>query len=232
MIDYDLIAAHPKIFVGCGDVTALLLAIHQRTRLVTFHGPNLATLKSTETAKTLQRALTSKEPIGKILSPFRGHNSQSSAPKGAEDWGVDESVVTFRGGQATGKLIGGSIAAIIGLFGTPFHPDPQDALLFLEETDQRFSQFDRDLTTLRLAQYSTAVNAVVIGECAGAGLKDSINSLSLEEIFAEQLAHVPAPASYGLPIGQGKVQHTLPIGVPARMDADAGTLEILESATL
>jgi muramoyltetrapeptide carboxypeptidase len=236
MIDYGLVASHPKIFVGCGDVTALLLAIHQRTGLVTFHGPNLATMKSAETAQALGQALTRNAPIGKIpreRPQFQSPNEgDTNLDFGIWDLGFELPHVIFRGGTATGKLIGGSIAALIGLFGAPFHPNPDGALLFLEETDQRFSQFDRDLTTLRLAQFSTAVNGLVIGECAGANLKDNINSLSLEEIFAEQLAHISAPACYGLPIGQGKVQHTLPIGVQARMDADAGTLEILETATI
>lgn len=225
LIDYELIKLHPKIFVGCGDVTALLLAIYQRTRLVTFHGPNLATMKSAETAQALGHALTTKGTIGLIDGRRETENAYTAV------FGHPSSI-TFRSGVATGKLIGGSIAALIGLLGTPLHPDPQHSLLFLEETDQRFSQFDRDLTTLRLAQFSTAVNGLIIGECAGAAVKDSPNSLSLEEIFAEQTERLTMPVCYGLPIGQGKVQHTLPIGIQARMDADAGTLEFLESATI
>lgn len=227
MIDYDLIASHPKIFIGCGDVTALLVAIQQRTGLVTFHGPNLSQLHSSaETRQRLWRALTTSEPIGKI--------SITNAQLAHEALDVGDlevaSSVTFRSGTALGALMGGSLRALVGLLGTPYQFDPRGAIVFLEETNQRFSQFDRDLTTLRLAQVTTQVSGLVIGECAGASPKDSPNSLSLEEIFAEQIERLSAPAFYGLPIGQGRVQFTLPIGVQARMDADAGVLEILESA--
>ncbi|MEP7200541.1 MAG: LD-carboxypeptidase [Chloroflexota bacterium] len=229
MIDFDLIAAHPKIFVGCGDITSLLVAIQQRTGLVTFHGPTAARLGSSdETRASLVRAITTSEPVV-VPSP----KSQVPGQKADAAHGTwDNSTVTFRSGQTTGQLLGGSLSALISLLGTPFAFEPRGALLFLEEADQRFSQFDRDLTTLRLADITPTIVGLVIGECVGAAAKDTPQTLSLEEIFAEQIERISAPACYGLPIGQGRVQHTLPIGVMARMDADAGTLELLESATV
>jgi len=210
-VNFDLIAAHPKIIVGCGDVSGLLVAIHQAAGLVTFHGPSLVNLRSPETRESLRRALMTTEPAGAI------RRLDDPAP-----------TATFRGGTATGKLIGGSMAAIVGLNGTPHALRPQNTLLFLDESEQRFSQFDRDLTTLRLSGITTAANGIAIGECAGA-FNSSPTFQSLEEIFAEQLERVRAPSFYGLPIGQGRVQHTLPIGVHAALDADAGLLEIAES---
>ncbi|MBI5876134.1 MAG: LD-carboxypeptidase [Chloroflexi bacterium] len=210
-LDFDLIAANPKIIVGCGDVTALLVAIHLSTGLVTFHGPNLVNLRSPETRESLRRALMTTEPAGAI------RRLDDPAP-----------TATLRGGTTTGKLIGGSLAALVGLNGTPHALRPQNTLLFLEESEQRFSQFDRDLTTLRLSGITTATNGIAIGECVGA-FNSSPTFLSLEEIFAEQVAPLSAPAFYGLPIGQGLVQQTLPIGVHAALDADAGVLEIAES---
>ncbi len=210
-VDFDLIAAHPKVFVGCGDVTALLIAIHQATGLVTFHGSNLVNLRGSETREAMRRALMTAEPAGIIA------RLADPSP-----------TATLRAGQATGKLIGGSMAAIVGLNGTPHALKPQHTLLFLEETDQRFSQFDRDLTTLRLSGITTATNGIAIGECVGA-FNSSPTFLSLEEVFEEQMAPLAAPAFYGLPIGQGRVQYTLPIGVHAALDAGTGTLEIAES---
>lgn len=213
-IDFDLIAAHPKIIVGCGDVTALLIAIHQAAGLVTFHGPNLVSLRAPESRELLRRAVMSAEPPGAI------RRLDDPSP-----------TATLRPGRATGKLIGGSMAAIVGLNGTPHALKPEDTLLFLEETDQRFSQFDRDLTTLRLSGITTATDGIAIGECAGA-FNSSPTFLSLEEIFAEQMAPLTAPAFYGLPIGQGRVQYTLPIGVHAALDAGTGTLEVAESGVV
>jgi len=210
-IDYGLIRAHPKVFVGYSDITSLHLAFFKRAGLVTFHGPSLVNLRSPETRESLRRALMTTEPAGAI------RRLDDPAP-----------TATFRGGTATGKLIGGSMAAIVGLNGTPHALRPQNTLLFLDESEQRFSQFDRDLTTLRLSGITTAANGIAIGECAGA-FNSSPTFQSLEEIFAEQLERVRAPSFYGLPIGQGRVQHTLPIGVHAALDADAGLLEIAES---
>jgi muramoyltetrapeptide carboxypeptidase len=223
LLDFDMIAAHPKIFVGCGDISALLVALHARTGLVTFHGPNLDRLSSSQETRThLLRALTSVEAIGQV--PVAGNGATA-----ADAWPAP--TLTLRGGSAQGRLIGGSLRALVGLQGTPYRFEPRGKLLFLEERDQRFSQFDRDLTTLRLSGITDQVNGLLIGECPGASPRDAGNSLSLEEIFAEQVQRLSAPALYGLPIGQGRVQYTLPIGVEARLDADARSLEVLEGAT-
>lgn len=39
LIDYQAIKENSKVIMGYSDVTALLNAIHQKTKLVTFHGP-------------------------------------------------------------------------------------------------------------------------------------------------------------------------------------------------
>ncbi|MGH9552218.1 MAG: S66 peptidase family protein, partial [Terriglobales bacterium] len=38
MLDFELIKKHPKVFIGFSDITGLLIPIHQRTGLITFHG--------------------------------------------------------------------------------------------------------------------------------------------------------------------------------------------------
>ena len=43
LLDFDLIAAHPKIFMGYSDITVLNVAIYGQTGLVTFNGPALMT---------------------------------------------------------------------------------------------------------------------------------------------------------------------------------------------
>jgi muramoyltetrapeptide carboxypeptidase len=232
MLDYDLIAAHPKIFAGCGDITALLVAIQQRTGLVTFHGPTAARFgTSAETRASLLRALRGAEPPEKISSAPAGSAGDERKPSDDAAWDANGSTVSLRSGCATGTLLGGSLSALIGLLGTPYAFEPRGALLFVEESQQRFSQFDRDLTTLRLANATTSVAGLIIGECAGAAQRDSPQTLSLEEIFSEQVERLSCPVLFGLPIGQGTVQHTIPIGVPARMDTDAGLLEMLEGGT-
>ncbi|MCA1554980.1 MAG: hypothetical protein LC737_11450 [Chloroflexi bacterium] len=148
------------------------VAIQQRTGLVTFHGPNLHQLgSSAETRERLIRALTSAEPIRvqRLTSNVRSAQSQDATPdieRGT--WDVGQPILTFHGGSATGTLIGGSLRALVGLLGTRFAFEPRGTLLFLEEAQQRFSRFDRDLTTLRLADVTTRVNGIVVGECAGA----------------------------------------------------------------
>ena len=68
-IDYDLIRAHPKIFIGYSDITAMHLAIHQRTGLVTFHGPVVLSRFTPYTQQHFRQALFSTEPVGALGNP-------------------------------------------------------------------------------------------------------------------------------------------------------------------
>ncbi|MBF0303543.1 MAG: LD-carboxypeptidase, partial [Desulfamplus sp.] len=60
-IDYDLITANPKLFVGFSDVTALLMAISERSRIQVVHGPVVTSLADANeaTVKSLYQQLTS-----------------------------------------------------------------------------------------------------------------------------------------------------------------------------
>jgi muramoyltetrapeptide carboxypeptidase len=68
-IDYDLIRRNPKIFVGYSDITALHLAIHLRTGLVTFHGPVALSRFNDYTLRHFQQALFSTRALGELKNP-------------------------------------------------------------------------------------------------------------------------------------------------------------------
>src|SRR3977135_567680 len=68
-IDYELIRRNPKIFLGYSDITAMHLAIHQKTGLVTFHGPVTLSKFTGYTQEHFRRALFDAKPIGTVTNP-------------------------------------------------------------------------------------------------------------------------------------------------------------------
>jgi muramoyltetrapeptide carboxypeptidase len=216
-IDYGLIQRNPKIFVGYSDITAMHLAIHRKTGLITFHGPTALSSFSDYTVDHFRKALFQTEPLGKLMNPDEGG---AIRPK---HW-----IRTIRPGQAAGPLVGGNLTLISTLMGTPYEIDTAGRILFLEDVGEEPYRIDRMLTQLRLAGKLQAAAGIVIGECRGcepSEFQPSFTStFTLGEIVDEFFGKLNVPVLSGLTIGHTADQLTLPVGATATLDADEGSL--------
>ena len=208
LLDYDEIAAHPKPIVGYSDVTSLLLAIYARTGLVTFHGPVGVSTWEGLTAESFVRTLVDGAPLA--IAPETRRNRDRTE--------------TVRGGVAEGPVLGGNLTVIAGLAGSDYLPDTTDHLLFFEEVREDAYRLDRMLVQLELAGFFRDVAGVAFGQCSSCSSSDGT---SAEDVIRRHLRRVNAPSVFGAPIGHVSPVYTLPVGLPARLDADAGTLEYL-----
>lgn len=222
-LDYKLIARNPKIFAGFSDITALHLAIHKMTGLVTLHGPVLLSHFTPYTMECFKRALFNTAPLGQLTNP----NDTDSRK-------FNHSSQTIASGKARGRLIGGNLTLISTTMGTPFEIETKDRIFFTEDVEEEPYRIDRMLTQLRLAGKLTQSAGIVFGECKGCRLKEKDPaswSVPLENVLNLELGNLKIPAFSGLTIGHTDNQLTLPIGVMATLDADRRELVIEESAT-
>lgn len=224
-IDYGLIGKNPKIFLGYSDITAMHLAIHKRTGLVTFHGPVALSRFTPYTQELFKKAMFEAAPIGRVGNP-------------PDDSALRPSHMTraIRGGRARGRLIGGNLSLISATMGTPFEIDTRGAIFFIEDVGEQPYSMDRMLTQLRLAGKFDDCAGVIFGECAGCRPREFQPSFestfSLGEVADQILGGLKVPVLSGLTIGHTADQATLPMGVAASMDADKGELVIEEAATV
>ncbi|NOT62400.1 MAG: LD-carboxypeptidase [Acidobacteria bacterium] len=221
-IDYDLIARNPKIFAGYSDITALHLAIHKNTGLVTFHSPVPVSAFTDYTQKHFVPALTETKPLGVLTNPPESNKLRP-----------EHTLRAVRPGKATGRLIGGNLTLISTLMGTPYEPDTRGAIFFIEDVGEAPYRIDRMLTQLRLAGKLQQAAGIVFGECADCGAGDYkpfvAAGFSLGETVDAILGELKIPVLAGLTIGHTDDQLTMPLGVMATLDAEAGTLELKES---
>lgn len=224
-IDYGLLRSHPKVFLGFSDITALHLAIHRRTGLVTFHGPVVVSRFSDYTQRHFRQALFDNKPLGKLTNP---PDSDPLRPA--------HTLRTVVPGTARGRLVGGNLSLIASLMGTPYEIDTEGAILFLEDVGEEPYRIDGMLTQLRLAGKLAAAAGVIWGECASCRPRTfdpSFDStFSVGEVVDEILGKLKVPVLAGLTIGHTDDQLTLPLGVAAVLDATAGTLTVEEAATV
>ncbi|MGA7719532.1 MAG: LD-carboxypeptidase [Ignavibacteriaceae bacterium] len=216
-IDYKLIKDNPKIFIGHSDITALQLAILNKTGLITFAGPMLAVdfvdEVSSFTEEIFWALLTSSKKIGKIKQPD------------------DEKMFTLVKGACKGRIAGGNLSLFASLIGTNYLPELRDKILLLEEVNEMPYRIDRMLNQLRLAKVFNQVKGVILGAFINCNETDPTKkTLTLGEVIADYFEHLKIPVVYDVKHGHIKDNITFPIGIPVKLNASRGYIEIDEGA--
>jgi muramoyltetrapeptide carboxypeptidase len=222
LLDYQMIRANPKIFVGYSDITSLHCAFLKKANLVTFHGPMLHSdfCKKDMPDFTLQSfliTLTRPYAAGSICNNYRG-----------------KTISVLRRGKASGRLLGGNISLLCTTLGTPYQPSFKEKILFLEDLDEVPYRFDRMLTHLLNAGALQQVAGVAVGinrNCTDPKAKKTKEyRQTVTDVLTERLAVLKVPIVTGLPFGHVPLNATLPVGVGAELDGTNGDLTILEAA--
>jgi len=222
LLDYRSIKAHPKIFIGYSDITALHCALLARSNLISFHGPML-------TSDFLRKDF----PQFSLHSLLRALMEPTAA--GPVSVGCREQPVTIlRPGKASGRLLGGNLTILCATLATPFQPSFRNAILFFEEVDEAPYRLDRMLTQLLNAGLLQQVSGIAVGRmsnCREPGAKNrSQFRQTAVDVLRERLLPLRVPIVSGIPFGHAGCNATLPVGARATLNADDGDLWITESA--
>ena len=220
-LDWEMIRANPKLLTGFSDITALHMAIAAKAGFTTLHGPNAGSAWG-------KSSLDSFRAIA-----FDGATPLFTNPEGGEDRLVQRRwrtrVLGEGNGKAQGRLLGGNLTVLTALVGTPYLPSFDGAILFLEDVDEAEYRIDRMLTQLGQAGVLKNLKGVVFGQCTDCVNKGtSYGGFTLNDVLTQHLGSLGIPAYQGAWFGHITDQFTLPVGGLAEIDADAGTLRLLE----
>ncbi|MFT7075132.1 MAG: muramoyltetrapeptide carboxypeptidase [Planctomycetota bacterium] len=217
-LDYDAIAQNPKVIVGYSDSTALLSGIHKRTGLVVFHGPFPRTTFTAEHQSSL--LMDGKAPLLHNPTDIGSDNTVQT----------EDRTRTLHPGVARGRLLGGNLTVLTSIVGTPYLPDFEDAILFVEDVDEAVYRIDRMMTQLALSGVLGKLRGFIFGRCTDCPPGRGHGSLTLEEVLLDHIKPLGIPAFRGSMIGHIDKQFTLPIGAEVEINADAATIQILQPA--
>lgn len=216
-LDYDSIRRHPKAVIGFSDSTGLQLALYARTGLVTFTG----CLADTDLGRTTVDPL-----VGSSLL----HLLQDRQPLGLLPAAAG-ALTCVRQGSASGPLVAANLALLCSLLGTVYAPRLDGAVLLLEDVSEAPYRLDRMLTQLRLAGIFERISALVLGAFHDCFVPtDMAASPTLQEMVLDAVGSRSMPIVAGVAYGHMVRRTVLPMGILTDVNAEAGTVEVTESA--
>ena len=215
-IDYRIMAANPKLFLGYSDIAALHLAFRQMAGLVSFHGPmpssDMVPEFNAESKASLEGMLFGRVGLpGKIANPR------------------ERPFETLAEGICEGELVGGNLSLLAATMGTPWEIDTEGKIVLIEDIDEAPYRIDRMLNQLRLAGKFEACAGILIGSWTRCVAPEGKGSLTIGEILRDLILPSGKPVLGGLEAGHCVPALTLPLGIRYRMNASAGLVEMLES---
>ena len=203
-IDVGLLRAHPKLLIGYSDITALHLLLN---------GLGIPSLQAPMPASDLLHDAAGPDAVA-LFACLR---------QGIETGLRLEPMLTpglRQGGCVVGELVGGNLAVLTSLLGTPFAPSLLGKILFLEDVGEAPYRVDRMLAQLRLSGQLDAAAGFVLGGFTEAD--------SAQAVLADYLLALGKPVLGGWPSGHCRPHQVLPFGVRVELDVDKGRLTLLQ----
>jgi len=201
-IDYEIIRNNPKIFVGYSDITSLHVNFNQKCDLVTFHGPMVKsnmlndydnfTKNSFEKALNMENELVLENPSGEDLKVM-----------------VE--------GYTEGIIVGGNLALLTSMIGTPYEVDTKGKILFIEEVDEAVRRLDRMIYQLKYSGKLDDAAGIIFGDFTDC-TNEADNKYTVVEMLKDVLADYKKPVMYNIKSGHCYPTATIPFGTICVMD--------------
>ncbi len=214
LLDYDMIAKNPKIIGGYSDITALIMAIWKKTKLVTFHSSMLVPEDTDYTRTSMWNIFGNGKKGTKI----------SCEPNSGDG-------VVMRAGHARGTLIGGNLTLLEQLIGTDYDYSLNNKILFVEEINEPPYKIDRMLTHIRNSKNIKGLKGIIFGKMQGCEAQGE-NSLSLDQVLNDFISGLDIPVVKDFSFGHVKSRCTLPVGAKVSLRTDKMEIRLLEDVVM
>ena len=192
----------PIVLVGHSDFTAIQLALYAKARVKTFGGPMLSADFGAQT------------PSEFTMDHFWRTVTQPSTTIVAD-------VPQVQNVEVSGTLWGGNLAILASLVGTPYMPDIEGGILFIEDVNEQPFRIERMIYQLHLSGLLARQQALVLGQFTGVRPFEYDNGYDMQAMIEQVRAVVSIPVVTGLQFGHVPDMVTLPVGAHAQLVANA-----------
>ena len=211
-LDYELIKANPKILCGYSDITVLLNAVYAKTGIVTYHAPHFAALgflnEREYTQKYFSECMMCEKPV--VVKPSE----------------TARNYTVIQEGECEGEIIGGNLCTLNLLQGTPYMPDINNKILFLEDDnimgDYFVCEFDRNLQSLLQVGGAESIKGIVFGRFDESC---KMTKYIIKEIIKDKVSP-DIPIIFGVDFGHIFPMFSFPIGGKVNLSANGNIIDI------
>lgn len=210
-IDYNAARANPKLLVGYSDITALHLALYERSGWYGLQGPMVA-VEWPDIEASIEQMFWDLAT--------GGWSGRLAGPHG-------ERLTGIRSGTVDGTLLGGNLSVITAMVGTPYLPSLDRAILFVEDVDEAPYRIDGYLAQLQLSGILGRLGGLIFGTFSGWEPKDDKPTLSYEDVIAHYAKFVHGPVAGNLQFGHMPAKNTMPVGIQASLDVIDDQVELV-----
>ncbi len=215
-LDFATIRKNPKIIIGFSDVTALITPIFEHTGLVTFHGPVAVSSFNSFTQNHFKKVLFSTDKFEPIVS-------------------IEPNAIIINEGKARGVLKGGNLRMIVSTLGTPYEPNFDNSILFLEDVSEPAYKVDRMLSQLLISGKLKNCKGIIFGQFDNLNSRQAFHpgySYTIKEVIEQLYSKLNIPIMVGMPFGHVKDKLTLPLGILTEINTNNRSLTILERSVI
>ncbi|MDO4697634.1 MAG: LD-carboxypeptidase [Pasteurellaceae bacterium] len=233
-IDYAFFKQHPKIIIGYSDVTALLLAIYAKTGITTYYGPAMVASFGEfppfveQTFAYFELALMQRFSASSILPTPESWTEEFIAweEQQRSKIGKKNQLVTVNQGKVTGRLIGGNLNTMQGIWGTEYMPEiRQGDILFIEDSLKDAATVERSFALLKCSGVFDRIGGLILGK------HELFNDLGTGrkpyEILQEVMGNVNFPVLAEFDCAHTHPMLTLPLGEKIELDATAKQIRLV-----
>jgi muramoyltetrapeptide carboxypeptidase len=211
-LDFKIIRKNPKIFVGYSDTTNLHVNFNQRCNLVTFHGPmvksNMLNDFDNFTKMSFEKALNMDDEL--ILENPEGEDFQVMVE-----------------GYAKGTIVGGNLALLTSMIGTPYEVETKGKILFIEDVGETVARLDRMMYQLKYSKKLQEAEGIIFGD-----FTDCINNrdenYTVIDMLKDVLADYKKPVMFNIKSGHCYPMSTIPLGAKCIMDTKSKTIKFIK----
>jgi muramoyltetrapeptide carboxypeptidase len=208
-IDLALIAGHPKIIIGFSDITVLQNYLYHKIGLISLHGPVVTSLGD-----------ASSSALERFFLCVTGQWEEPLVVKRIE--------ILRDGPTLPAPLVGGNLASLTSLLGTPYDFSWDDRIVFLEDINEPAYRVDRMLTQLYLAGKFDRLAGLIVGDFSGLYPGNSAQQISYLETLWKRILELCRKRDFPIwgnfPSGHGQHNLTFPLGTLAQMQSGSSRL--------
>ena len=215
-IDWDAVADSRKTFVGFSDFTAFNLAALSQANLITFAGPGAAI--DFGGAEDTPEAQSDHAFMEAHCWPALAGEPVSAGPF------IDS--FTYRPRTIVGTLWGSNLSLLTHLVGTPYLPDIDGGILFVEEIGEAPYAVERMLLQLHHAGILQSQRALILADFSDCNPEPDRAPYTMEHVVETMRELLPIPVLTGMPFGHVAKKLTLPYGAVATLSVAPGAFTL------